>query len=75
MFSRVLHLTKIIDSNDSKEPKMDKNFWNNDIEKLFPFEFGKFLPPPPRSKLIEGEKYVVKNGGRKFYIYCSLKKS
>lgn len=65
MFSRVLHLTKIIDSNVNKEPKMDKNFWNNDIDKLFPFEFGKFLPPPPRShQLIEGiifsEKWRLK---------------
>lgn len=54
MFSRVLHLSKIIESTDKKETAMDNNWWNNDIHKLFPFEFGKFIPPPPRSKFIEG---------------------
>lgn len=68
MFSRVLHLTKIIDSSDKKEPKMDNNWWNNDIEKLFPFEFGKFLPPPPRSKLIEGKiNCRLKMEAKKFF--------
>lgn len=58
MYSKILQLSKIIDSSDKIGHSSDKNLWSNEINKMLPYEVF-FPPPPPRGKFMEiqGKNY------------------
>lgn len=61
MFSKIVKYSKFTDSQGKIENSLkEKGWWNRELSKMFPFDF---IPPPPRSKFIEG-----KNLSKDFYL-------